>query len=793
MPLAPTSALWAAGPNVMSHSPDAPRPGRADALALIAMPTPEPVGRRPGPRAEFAWRRARVAEAMGQAEGEVKARALGELARWLGSRWVDLGSAIGHAQRALAVGEDPELERLLVGWLAPAGRLREAAEVSRAIASAATASEGARFWSEAALLAARAGDGVGAAEDLRQAVAADAGPLPAHRLAALGAWAPEAVTGEEAADHFLLAANRRAARGDKVAALEEHLRAFEACPAHYNAAAALHVLLASKGRWAAALGVWRTFAEAAGAEAARGPVRRAVRQVLAQGAEPAALSEALALSLELSFDESAGAAARSYVGDLSSRLELPADAVERAASASLEARAPGFVRLAADAPAPAKAALLAAAARLLAKQARPAEARDLARRALDADPTLGSAFETFLEVFDEGEGRQAVTFLERAAGVLLPRARLYERLAACWQRIGDLHWAAAWSKRWVSLRPADPEALAAWLDRCAQADGGRRLAEALEHVLAMPVPLAPLRSGVEVALRRAGLDSASGGPLLWRALRAGVLAEGVELGPALRDVARERGDSELEAAVLESWTARGGEAVAPPALELAEAQRRRDERVGEGLALQLALAQGTPWAELAGRLGGRPVDEGSDPDEALLGLELIAAAASSGQAPADGEAVRALRELGALRWDRADDRAGALEAWVEAARLDPAAGWAALAADVVSFAGEGVGHEVLAELTSRGVSPRDAARALAAAALAALRAGGLLDAAQLAEASRALDPARVEALAVLEGSLGEGEAEAARLEVAYARLAASAKGAFGRRASHYRAARQLQQ
>ncbi|MCU0683138.1 MAG: hypothetical protein MUF34_12990 [Polyangiaceae bacterium] len=776
----------------MPLSHDAPRVAQPDALALIAMPTPEPVGRRPGGRAEFAWRRARMAEAMGQGEGEVKARALGEMARWLGSRWVDLGSAIGHAQRALSVGEDAELERLLVGWLAPAGRLREAAEVSRAIASAATASEGARFWSEAALLAARAGDGVGAAEDLRQAVAADAGPLPAHRLAALGAWAPEAVTGEEAADHFLLAANRRAARGDKVAALEEHLRAFEACPGHYNAGAALHALLASKGRWAAALGVWRAFAEAAGGEAARGPVRRAVRQVLAQGAEPAALSEALALSLELSFDEAMGAAGRSYIGDLSSRLELPSEAVERAASASLEARAPGFVRLSTDAPAPAKAALLAAAARLLAKQGRRAEARDLARRALDADPTLGSAFETFLEVFDEGEGRQAVTFLERAAGVLLPRARLYERLAACWQRIGDLHWAAAWSKRWVSLRPADPEALSAWLERCAQAEGGRRLAEALEHVLAMPVPFAPLRTGLEEALRRAGLDAGSGGPLLWRALRSGVLAEGADLGPALRDVARERGDSELEAAVLESWTARGGEAMAPPTLELAEAQRRRDERVGERLALQLALAQGTPWAEIASRLG-RSADDGADPDEALLGLELVAAAAASGQTPADGEAVRALRELGALRWDRADDRAGALEAWVEAARLDPTAGWAALAADVVSFAGEGVGHEVLSELTSRGVSPRDAARALAAAALAALRAGGLFDAAQLAESSLALDPARVDALAVLEASLGDSEAEAERLETAYSRLAASAKGSFGRRASHYRAARQLEQ
>ncbi len=791
----PAPSIRDAEPNSVPLSNDAWRVGRADALALASAPAPEPVGRRPGARAEFAWRRARVAEAMGGGEAEAKARALGELSRWMGSRWADLGSTIAHAQRSLALGEDAELERLLIGWLASAGRLREAADVSRGLASAAAASEGARFWGEAALLAARAGDGVGAAEDLRQAVAADAGPLPAHRLAALGAWAPEAVTSDEAADHFLLAANRRAARGDRVAALEEHLRAFEANPGHYNAAAALHLLLASKGRWAAALGVWRAFAEAAGAEAARGPLRRAFRQVLAQG-EPGPLGEALALSLELNLDELSGAGARSFVVDLSSRLDLPAEAVERASSAGPEARASALVRLAAEAPLPGKAALLAAAARLLAGQGRGGEARELARRALEADPALGSAFETFLDVFDEGEGRHAVTFLERAAGVLLPRARLYERLASCWQRIGDLHWAAAWSKRWVSLRPADPEALSAWLERCAEAEGGRRLAEALEHVFSMPVPLAPLRGGLGVALRRAGLDAASGGALLWRALRSGALAEGAELGPPLRDVARERGDAELEAAVLEAWSARGGGAPAPPALELAEAHRRRDERVGEALALQLALAQGAPWSAIAGRVAppAEPDDrEEGDPDEALLGLELIAAATSSGQAPADGAAVRALRELGALRWDRADDRAGALEAWVEAARLDPVAGWATFAVDVIAFAGEGAGHAILSDLGARGIAPRDASRALAAAALGALRAGGLVDAAELAERALALDPARVDALAVLEAALGRGEAEALRLETAYERLAASAKGAFGRRASHYRAARQLEQ
>jgi tetratricopeptide (TPR) repeat protein len=730
---------------------------------------------------------------LGEDGGEAKAQALGELSRWLGARWADLDSAIAHAQRALAVGEDAELERLLVGWLASAGRLREASEVSRALAGSVPAAEAARFWGEAALLAARAGDGVGAAEDLRRAVAIDAGPLPAHRLGALGAWAPEAVTNVEAADNFLLAANRRATRGDKVAVFEEHLRAFEACPSHYNAATSLYQLLASKGRWAAALGVWRAFAEAAGAEATRGPLRRAVRQALGQGGDAGALGDALALCLELGLDNLSGGGERSFISELSSRLDLPSEAVERAATAALDGRAAGFVRISAEAPAHGKAALLAAAARLLAREGRRAQARELARRALEADPTLGSAFETFLDVFDEGEGRQIVTFLEKAAGVLLPRARLYERLSSCWQRMGEPHWALAWSKRWVSLRPADPEALSAWLQHSVQVEDGRRLAEALEHVLSTPVPLSLVRVGLGVGLRRAGLDASSGGALVWRALRSGALAEGTELGPTLRDVARERGDAELEAAILEAWTARGGESPAPPAIEVAEAHRRREEHVGEGLALQLALAQGTPWAELSGRVTvPEAEEEADDPDKTLLGLELLAAAASSGQAPADDMSVRALRELGALRWDRADDQAGAITAWVEAARLDPVAGWATLAADVIAFAGEGAGQAILSELTNRGISPRDAARALAAASLATLRAGGRTDAAELAERALALDSARIDALAVLEAALGRSEAEAEQLERAYGRLAASAKGAFGRRASHYRAARQFE-
>ena len=184
---------------------------------------------------------------------------------------------------------------------------------------------------------------------------------------------------------------------------------------------------------------------------------------------------------------------------------------------------------------------------------------------------------------------------------------------------------------------------------------------------------------------------------------------------------------------------------------------------------------------------------------AWLGSDGLAAlaearAASLSALGEDAAAATAFRELGSLRWDLAGDPRGAEEAFFRACEISKVGGVERYARDLCAFAGV---HEAIDALLAR-------ARGAAGEARRKLRANLLIEAAQLATEhgmpERALaaaaaaieaDPSRADAVAFVEKN-AHVDGGLAMLDRTYDLLAAATLGCFGRRAAHYRGARQLE-
>ena len=171
-----------------------------------------------------------------------------------------------------------------------------------------------------------------------------------------------------------------------------------------------------------------------------------------------------------------------------------------------------------------------------------------------------------------------------------------------------------------------------------------------------------------------------------------------------------------------------------------------------------------------------------------------ARAASLAALGEDAAAATAFRELGSLRWDLAGDPRGAEEAFFRACEISKVGGVERYARDLCAFAGV---HEAIDALLAR-------ARGAVGEGRRKLRANLLIEAAQLATEhgmpERALaaagaaieaDPSRADAVAFVEKN-AHVDGGLAVLDRTYDLLAAATLGCFGRRAAHYRGARQLE-
>ncbi len=278
-------------------------PRSAASLALERFELDAPVARRSGPRAELAGLRARLAATTTREDPESEHAAAVALARALATRGTELEFATKLSRRALLMGDDPALREELAGWFATMGEPALAAATLLPMADARSGAERATLLVRVAVLQARAGEAHAALEALELAQTAHAAdPVPSELLASLSAWAPDIVSRERASEAFLAASERREAMGDRSAAFENLIRAFEATAAHAPAAEKLATVLEQRGRRGARDEVRREHGKALGAAGRAVHVRRmriALREDDVAGALGAAFDARLDAEIDL--------------------------------------------------------------------------------------------------------------------------------------------------------------------------------------------------------------------------------------------------------------------------------------------------------------------------------------------------------------------------------------------------------------------------------------------------------------------------------------------------------------
>ncbi|MEZ4233844.1 MAG: hypothetical protein R3B89_32015 [Polyangiaceae bacterium] len=415
-----------------------------------------------------------------------------------------------------------------------------------------------------------------------------------------------------------------------------------------------------------------------------------------------------------------------------------------------------------------------------------------AHAAKDADPSSARAAATLATCALEQSGARAAGAIEHAVGVVVPRARWCRALAQLLEEAGELPAALAWTQRWLALRPGDPEAAAALLGRVTRVSNAERLADALGWLLSQAQPLGRLAEPLTLALKRLSeLEPGRATALARRVLDLfGPRSEA--LCQTILELADTLGERGLGIAVRERQLASGAPGKTRPELLLEVARRRTEAGDADGAARCLARAihEGASPDLVLERLDSALPPRGSDGEIALLEARAECLSAQSGAGVP--RAARAWRELGAALWDLAGDHDAAIAAWERAALLDPEAGIATFAQDLLSFAGQAECVLRVRAFAERRTEPSERARALTIAASEALKAGDAAQALELALSSLELDPSRSEVLAIVERAAGASEEAVEALERAYLRVADAALGCYGERAVHYRAARHLE-
>ncbi len=274
-------------------------PRSAASVALERYELGNAVARRSGPRAELASLAAKHEEADDEQQERT---AVVALARALATRGTELDVATRLGRRALLLGEDPTLREELAAWFVSLGEPALAASTLRPLVETRTGQEASTLLLRMGVLLARAGEARTASDALAEATEIHPpDPVAPETRAALAAWAPNAVSPEQAAEAYLVAAERREAQGDRAGAFENLMRAFEIAPGHPPAAERLAEALLTRGRGGAADEIRREHAAALGAAGRAVHVRR-MRQAVKDTDLPRALGAAFDARLDIEID-----------------------------------------------------------------------------------------------------------------------------------------------------------------------------------------------------------------------------------------------------------------------------------------------------------------------------------------------------------------------------------------------------------------------------------------------------------------------------------------------------------
>ncbi|MCA9623538.1 MAG: hypothetical protein KC731_31165, partial [Myxococcales bacterium] len=715
----------------------------------------------------------------------------------------DVDMAVQLLHRALEIRDDEELRMQLARQLAAMGRHIEAGHVLRD-GEPSDAVAVFTAWLESGEAYARGGDAEEAVATFREtAMVAPDDPIPFARIASVAYWTSGMVPRERAADAWLEGAKRQEP-GSK-----EHfaciIRAFEVAPAYARSAEAYTSLLNRTGRSAEADELWRVYALASGHV---GPVAKRRTEVALQSGD---FLRALGATLE------ANLAPRTHSSVLPSLTELLARApvrewigahtddadafCQRLTETVLEKRgrdrAESLRELAIRLAGEPKALLLVYAAECFAAAGESGRATGTARHACSLAPWLPRAQAALFEI---AGAETPVEELERALAHLPARGALHRVLAERYLGEGRSDLALAFSRRVVDLRPGDLQPLLAHLHCAMAAEEPQVLADAIAVALESPRPWRELGPGVAVALDALlELDRPTALAMASQVLSTIGPGEG-DLYRSIRAVASRCGDGVLELAATLGHAIGDevdDEARAPVYLEAVDLSLAYGDVEGAAVHVSRAAAHSGPVEDLLAaitkvRAAIAALDPGARSDARI---SLARAVAWTAEQQDQDSAVEAWRHLGALRWDLADDRTGSEEAFFVACAIEPESGPYRYSVDLVDRAGP---RDAVRMIVDRAASARDdgaslrlVAKLYAAASRIAADEGMVESALEAAVNAVRCDPARADAVAVVE-KFAHGDQGLAALNEVYNLLAEAALGRYGYRAAHYRAARQLE-
>ena len=286
---------------------------------------------------------------------------------------------------------------------------------------------------------------------------------------------------------------------------------------------------------------------------------------------------------------------------------------------ALHARA--LLRVASQLAPPFRAILSSVAAEELLDLGDLARARTAADQACHADPSLARPVAARARVGLLTGDRWGAEAMERAMGVIVPRAELCRALARSYEALAEPLLSMAFTQRLIALRPGDLEAARARLEHVARAGDGSRLADALAWLLSQPEPLAGLSELIAIALRAlAELDPGRASGLARRALDV-VGPRSLEIRQSVLAVADATGEHGLGIAVIERFLAAGaaGDERTDLLLDLARRRRTAGDADGSARALLRAVREGAKAQLVLVELEAALPTKSSDGELAILG------------------------------------------------------------------------------------------------------------------------------------------------------------------------------
>jgi hypothetical protein len=451
------------------------------------------------------------------------------------------------------------------------------------------------------------------------------------------------------------------------------------------------------------------------------------------------------------------------------------------------AQARALERLAGTSPPSLAPLLLAVAAERYQASGDRVSARRAAERSTQTEPTNARSVAALADAVLGDRDRAAAAALERAVALVGPRSPWCSALADVLDALGEAELSVGWSQRCVSLRPGDREAIGRLIDRLLAAKDPWRLGDALAWLLSQPQPVAWLAPSFARALRElAQLDADRAAVVARRTLD--VLGPGSEpVREAMLHVADRASDQAFAAAILERWLSCGavGADRAQLYARLAELRQRLGDEESEARVVARAIHEGAVSPALDAHLE-RLAERPATPDAQLWRMQARAERLAAASDPA--ATACAWRELGAARWDLADDRAGALEAWRRAAAASGSHGYTTFALDLVAFSDPQFAFDWMERAVDDEADDARAAAIAVDAARAALSIAEFRFAFDFAARGVARCPSRADALEMAERAATQ-PADQAALSGLYTLVATRSLGRFGRRAAHYRGAR----